>query len=376
MTQTGRYTKTEALLMMTLCTFAYIDATSLPGESVVDQQTRMRRDIDAALAASPYKDWQVAWGPGLTTDRSNMMFVATKPTTNNYAVIIRGTEWSFWLDWLQDFGAVLGLQSYPYTLSSYTGAAPQIATGTAVGLDQLVQMTGSTSTGTQASLTAFLEQLDPKADIVVTGHSLGGCLATVVAPWLVSVLKQGQALVVYTFAASSAGDSAFAHYYNALFMDQQNQTSTAFRLYNTLAVVPNEWASLAVVESYYTPSPSCTDDIKALIGAVQAIVGTRYAQVGTLDQKSAIPLTARVLAGPTGAAPIDPIGDTLFFFELQRQHATTTYLQLLQAPPAQSALAAMAKLRGFAAAQALHDVPVTRSAKTAILAKHQSNKRR
>ena len=57
---------------------------------------------------------------------------------------------------------------------------------------------------------------------------------------------------IYTIAAPSPGNDDFASYYNALFTDQSGD-STAFRFFNSLDVVPNAWASLATVETYYPP---------------------------------------------------------------------------------------------------------------------------
>jgi hypothetical protein len=60
----------------------------------------MLRDINASLAESPYASWKVAWGPKLNDDRSNMLYIAGNSATNQYAVAVRGTDWSFLLDWL------------------------------------------------------------------------------------------------------------------------------------------------------------------------------------------------------------------------------------------------------------------------------------
>jgi hypothetical protein len=334
------YSATEAVLLMTLCEYAYIDERPLPGETVAAQQARMARDINAALAASPYANWQVAWGPGLDGDRGNMMYVAGNHATNQYVVAIRGTDWSFWLDWLEDFAAVLGLVPFPY-LPATAGQDIKIAAGTAVGLQALVQMTGATSSA-QVSLLTFVRQQAPGAQFFVTGHSLGGCLASAVAPWLAFELGGAGNLAAYTFAAPSAGNSAFADYYNQLFTDTATGASTAYRVYNTLDAVPNGWASLPVIETYYTPFPPCTTDIKTIIEDAANFVGTTYTQPGIAGQGSAVPLPGQVTSRPA-AARFDPIGDALFLYEVAQQHASTTYLRLLAAPPVP---AAAAKVRG------------------------------
>src|SRR5208283_428519 len=114
----------DAQLTLTLSVAAYIDEKALPGESIAEQEARMLRDIDAALAASAYPTWSVAWGPKLNADRSNMMYIAGSPSAGQYAVAVRGTDWSFLLDWLEDF-AVLRLVPYPYL----SGADTRVAAG-------------------------------------------------------------------------------------------------------------------------------------------------------------------------------------------------------------------------------------------------------
>jgi hypothetical protein len=338
----GGYDRTEALLLMTLSNDAYIDRTQLPGESVAAQQARMRQDIDRALTASAYRDWQVAWGPGLNDDRSNMMYVAGNQAGTQYAVVVRGTDPSFWLDWVQDAGAVLGLVRFPYTTASAQGTI-QIAAGTSVGLSQLVSMTGMTSSGAQQDLVTFLQGAGAHADIFVTGHSLGGCLASVVALWLADRLGSPQSLKVYTFAAPSAGNGDFARYYNKLFRDAAGN-STSIRVYNTLDVIPNAWMTLTAIENLYNPSPACTDELKMLIGLAGSIVGTNYTQPGT-TKPSIYPLDGTVIPPPAAPFPLDPLTDSQFLFELNQQHATSMYLKLLGAAATGSTVA---KLRGMA----------------------------
>lgn len=342
MTISGGFTQAEALLLMTLSNDAYIDRTQLPGESVAAQQARMRQDIDRALTASPYHDWQVAWGPGLNGDRSNMMYVAGNRALTQYVVVIRGTDPSFWLDWVQDAGAVLGLVRFPYTTASAKGNI-QIAAGTSVGLSQLVSMTGMASSGAQQDLVTFLQGVDAQADIFVTGHSLGGCLASVVALWLADRLGSAQRLKVYTFAAPTAGNGDFARYYNQTFVDASG-ISTSIRVYNTLDVIPNAWMTLTAIEALYSPAPACTDELKFVIGLAAGFVGKNYMQLGTTPT-SAHPLNGQVIPPPVELFPLDPLTDSQFVFELNQQHATSMYLKLLGTAATGSTVA---KLRGMA----------------------------
>jgi hypothetical protein len=321
------FSKIEAQLTMTLSELAYIDEQQLPAETVEQQKARMRKDINQALSNSSYPDWQVAWGPGLNPDRSNMMYVAHNQKTQQYAVVIRGTDWSFWLDWLEDFGSLLELVPFSYANDSNI----QIAFGTSVGLQQLVEMQGTTPDNRQVQLLTFLEQLPSGTDIFVTGHSLGGCLATVVASWLGYEFGNTSNLKVYTFAAPSAGNDNFATYYNNLFLSDEF-TSRAFRIYNSLDAVPNGWATIDTIKTFYQPFPLCTDEIKHLIDTAQLIIENKYSQVGTSANSSTVMLPGHLLFNPpTQLREINPIGDYLFLLEMSWQHSSKNYLNLVNA---------------------------------------------
>jgi hypothetical protein len=325
------YSLDEARLLLTLAASAYVDEKPLPLESIVAQTARMRRDIDTSLGQTAYSDWQVVWGPALAGDRGNMMYVAGNASTNQYAVAVRGTDWSFVLDWLEDFGSLLPLVPFPYLVQP-AGDSIKIAAGTLVGLNELVRMTGSGADDAQQDLATFLRQLPTDADLFVTGHSLGGCLASVVAAWVASVFGSAARVKAYTFAAPSAGNQAFADYFNALFTDASSNTSTAYRVYNTLDSVPNAWASLATITTYYDSSLLCPAYIKDVVDGAEIGVGSEYVQVGTEDSGSALALPGAVVPWSSWLG-MDPTGTAQFAHQVEQQHATATYLGLLDATP-------------------------------------------
>jgi hypothetical protein len=288
----------------------------------------MRADIDTALSQSDYKGWSVAWGPGLTDDRSNMLYVAQNIVTNQLAVTIRGTDWSFWLDWVEDFASLLPLVPFPFQNAPFNSNV-EVAAGTLLGLATLNSLTGvgQIENSPPVTLETFLQEQLNSPDIFVTGHSLGACLATVMAAWLATVFSVSR-LKTYTFAAPSAGNAAFASYYNALFTDSTTQKSTAYRLYNSLDSVPNAWASLETIASYYQPAPLCPSYIQDIIADAQSDVGNEYVQVGTAAAGSAISLTGGIIQWPYWL-DLDPTGTAPFVWEVDAQHHPATYLSLL-----------------------------------------------
>src|SRR5258708_12700766 len=87
------YRTAEAQLLVTLSGFAYLDSTPLPGETVAAQESRMRQDIDAALAASNYASWRVVWGPGLSGDRANILYPPGDRSRNPPPLPIPAPAW-------------------------------------------------------------------------------------------------------------------------------------------------------------------------------------------------------------------------------------------------------------------------------------------
>jgi hypothetical protein len=308
-------------LAVTLSTLAYVD------ENRIASQQEMIREINLGLDEAGYESWQVAWGPALNADRSNLLYVARNSETGQLAVSIRGSDFSFWLNWLEDL-ATIRLVPYDQFVPTASETA-QIAFGTAVGLRQVLGMRDGTE-----SLATFLTAAPEGTPILITGHSLGGCLASALAPCVASWLGSPSLLSVYTIAAPSPGNEDFAAYYNTLFAHPSGQ-STAFRFFNSLDVVPNAWASLTTVETYYPTLVSCPSDITNIIIRAEKVLGGKYSQLGDRAVGSAIELSGTVIT-PFGAhrgrLGLNPFENALFLWEAAQQHACTTYQALLQTP--------------------------------------------
>src|SRR5215467_14264094 len=107
---------------MTLSTLAYVD------ENRTATQQQIASEIDASLEQAGYESWQVVWGPALNADRSNLAYAVQNSQTGALAVSIRGSDFSFWLNWIEDL-AVIRLVPYDQFVSNASG---QIAFGTAI----------------------------------------------------------------------------------------------------------------------------------------------------------------------------------------------------------------------------------------------------
>ena len=315
------YDTATAESAMALSTLAYVD------ENRTATQQQMASEINAGLEQAGYESWQVVWGPALNADRSNLAYAARNSQTGELAVSIRGSDFSFWLNWIEDLAAIR-LVPYDQFVPNASMTA-QIAFGTAIGLRQVLGMRDGT-----ASLETFLTGAPEQTPILITGHSLGGCLAAALAPCIANWRGAASNLSVYTIAAPSPGNAEFAGYYNALFTDQLGD-SAAFRFFNNLDVVPNAWASLDVVETYYPPLVSCPPDISKIVNRAENAVAGKYVQLGEVAAGSAIELTGTIVtpfAGHRGGLGLHPFENALFLWEAAQQHACTTYQALLQTP--------------------------------------------
>jgi hypothetical protein len=277
--------------------------------------SQQKSQISAALLALPAAaggPWTLEWGPA--NNAGNLVFVALNSSKDVYAVAVRGTVeddvTGFFTNILEDLDALsLVPWLYPQTV---TGA--QIASGTNIALAQVIAMTDPVA---DLGLLDYLRSVISGSDaqIIVTGHSLGGTLTSVVAPWIADQLpKAGNtgtvAVTPYTYAAPSAGNQAFVDYYTKLFPN-------SYRGVNTYDLAPMAWSELASIQAMYTsPGQLLWDYSKvlyALVESAKLTVGQSYAQTNQQAGTDSF-------QGPA-------IGKLSFAAEAMTQHDHNVYLQ-------------------------------------------------
>lgn len=295
----------------------------LCGISYAPDHSRIPAMVADPSQVTPWGDgsWKCIWGPAADYYNANLVYVAAyydRPTGLPVAAVtvVRGTDVTddLWGDLKEAFEDMQVPWQYP--LPWLPGSAAKVAGGT---LDALttIEGLGSQYVAPGQRLRPFLagflgNPANQKPVLVVTGHSLGGCIASVLAPWLHTALASGGVnvpIVPATIAAPTAGNAEFAAYLNATFQ-------YAPRYYNLLDVVPCAWADIPLIKTIYDDfglsTPLAVDLIFDGFQEAMRIEGATYAQ-------------------PAGRGPLTGtfcIGFT-WYQQISTQHDHRNYIALL-----------------------------------------------
>lgn len=298
-------TDPHVISYLQLCQLSYMPPKAIP------------KAVEKRLT-SPSGRWECVWGPAQSSEHANLAYVAVYSEASGApalaALVIRGTDlavdaWGVVRQMWDDLD-VLDPVPFPWMPPSDEAL---VAQGTLDGLHAVQQLTH----GGQRLLPFLAEFLgedqNRQARLVVTGHSLGGCLTTVVAPWLqASLSRQGitKAILPVTFAAPTAGNPDFADAFSSSFR-------ASLRYFNDLDIVPLAWQGLGTIETIYDSHGLDTPElVHLLVDAFVAMMdhlGVTYGQPGQNCQ----------LHGAFAPSP------PTWVDEVYKQHHTTTYMKLL-----------------------------------------------
>lgn len=318
---------TIAQVTMTLAAFAATGNTPRPsGETLEEQTKRIILGINAQLndpSLATQGTWKLVW-LALSAANANMAFIAQNGS-NEFAVVARGTD-ADWTDILEDLdvGTVV---PFPESGSPkpYVSKGAMDAFKRVINARSLASSPSPNLTLTQALAAALKSASSPEPTVYLTGHSLGGCIATMLAPYLQAQTWPKQPkYAVMTYAAPTAGVQSFVDYFNSLPWVIDERQNNAYDL------VPHAWADLDTTTGWYPdPGPQATEEVKLLIGAIsQRTKGNVYVQPGTeCLMNTGYGKLAKNLVNKTTQ---DFLGQVAF------QHANSTYLDLVGAPPVPS----------------------------------------
>lgn len=287
-----------APVLMTLAGIAYGKPSAIASYLVTDTLTA--------------GDWSIVWIADDLAVPVNFAFIAKSASTGAYAIAIRGTypdpfSSAYWDDANED-SPVGPMQPWP----GAADPAAQVAGGTWTGFQSLLGLIGAGQ-----SLAQAVAALPATATVYVTGHSLGGTLAPVLALWMSE--QTGVAVPsVYAFAGMTPGNAAFA----ALFGPASPLAGRVWRYNNTLDTVGYGWDRVLETRRFYQPEPSGGLLVEgAIVAMALRLMSYGYTGFGTIV---ALP---GVLRKPT----ID-CDFVAYLLENLHQHMPDTYLALLGAP--------------------------------------------
>jgi len=275
--------------------------------------------VDGELDAPP-PGWTEVWAPtsGNRRHREGNYAVLLKAEASEagplLTLAIQGTH--DLKDVLEDFHVVPQLPFPPI-------ANACIAHGSHVGLHALLALEG-TYEGKSVRLERLLHSLPTGSSLLVTGHSLGGNLTSVMAPWIAANVpafgpnqqpleRLPADLTAITFAAPTAGNAAFAH-----FLDANPHGYSAH--FNRNDVVSNVWAQsgplqLDNIHSLFpAPGPSPAPPL------VRAVLKIKIDQMACADPPVRYAQTIGTIFDFPPAPLPDPPPDEPWLWELGYEH--------------------------------------------------------
>lgn len=140
----------------------------------------------------------------------NYAIIAKNKTSNQYALVIRGSVIEFSNEGFQNF-ILQDFNIFKIKPWNYTDSVKEayVSNGAWIGFQNLLLLR---DVQTGLNIKEFIEQqIEPKSSIIITGHSLGGNLAYPLAGYLKKELPVGKKenLQLITFGAPAAGNAAF-----------------------------------------------------------------------------------------------------------------------------------------------------------------------
>lgn len=310
------YNNPEASVCMTLSSLAYVNENN---------PSYMKDSLKIQLAKTNYAtkgNWILDWGPALSPDGGNMMYAVkdTSASPYNYAIAVRGTDWCFPFNWKEDIGAI-EFDPYPYG-----GTDDSISHGALFGLNYLLAMTDSSTGKSLITYLNGIEQQHPdslKSTMYITGHSLGGMLATVLSAWFLDVGYSSKFILnTYTFAAPSAGNAQFVQHYASIFV---SAGAESYRVVNPNDLVPYFYGDISDVITGQIPTT-----LPYEIDAVMLAMDAYFIKYNLIYKHVAIKYTLPSVTPTDCGYPPGSLDQYECYVAFN--HHTTTYLNLLGAP--------------------------------------------
>lgn len=244
--------------IFSLSTFSNLASLKLGTKEAL--QTALTKEINEHFANKKIKaligEWKTVWGPvvykspkELLNVSSNAMYVAVNKDKSQYVVAVSGTNGISSFGWLTEDFKIGNMKKWKH--ADIKGKELQISEGTNIGLDILLNDMKSNG----QTILQFLKSISNNtAEVVTTGHSLGGALSAVLALAFHDTQSQWNynnnlRISCLTSAGATPGNTDFSNYYNDVL------GTNTIRVWNRLDIVPHAWQidMLQAIPSIYFP---------------------------------------------------------------------------------------------------------------------------
>jgi Lipase (class 3) len=253
--------------------------------------------LDTAPSLPPPTEppgWQTIFAPNFENG-NYAVILESLANTSQLAIVIQGTKDAWQM--LNDFGIN---SPGPFVNSSNAPIISEasIANGANTALNNVLNL----QDGSGESFETALSGMDwSQYSVLITGHSLGGTIASLLAPWLASLILDEAPLIeplppqmqAVTFAAFAAGNQQFADYLNNSPGYQPN--------INVNDIVPHVWATGGTYSVGYiygtfpSPGPPIPESIKIGLGVKVATIPKGFSYVQTNEPNT---FAGTILAAP------------------------------------------------------------------------------
>jgi len=298
---TDKYSSDQ--VMMTLSAIAY---TSFDSIAV------LQKNLDEAEALRGA--YEAIWW---ARDNVNSLYIVKDRLNEDYAIAIRGPLFRFGLSFLLDLYETLDIDQQAYL--PYSQLQPGNAK-IAAGLLEAIQSISDFSYNGR-NITQIVNNIPKGSKVYITGHSLGGMLATAFAVKMACSNPKELDIIPYTFGTPAAGNKSFGDLFNR--HSSQCLFSHSSRCVNSRDIIPYAWHDLQGIPAIDYGNIKFPIDFTLCLDCIARLL--ILSRVAYVQPSLKLQLPGKIEPGAG------------FFQEAMLQHHHNTYLELLGLNPIRSA---------------------------------------